>query len=1831
MKKTAATRGAALTAQAVTLSILILFTQVFFSPAWVQAAELDFWRSRALQHTAARPVPAVPPPVSSFGRFDAPTVILIQDVHHNIEAQRNIGEILKKTKDVVIGAEAAAGPFDFKPFRDFPVPGATKNIGDYLLSQNLISAVSWAGLTADLVSPTVGVDDPALYLANVRAYQKAAPTQKEAEVKVAGNLSELEEAVSLLAEHSQKLFRQILGFHRGSITIQNHLSFLGDKNLAGLPNLSVFNRAIGLEKKLNLPQAEKERDMLLAQLAHTKPAEMQKLMTLTQSVTTGQVSPAEFYTALGQIDKKYPALREYVEYLKLSESIDRGQIFVELSTLRQRAIAALPGPDKAVLQQLTQILLTEKLVKFELTPEEWGEFKTSHASAAADEAFKDFYRLAEARNEHMADNLIAALRREKKQTGVLVVGGFHTAGLVPLLHSKGFETVVVTPKFDPASVVSGASYLKTFLRNKSSLVHLFSSEKVTLGDALQHLQPQKTSGPITRSLRSFVLLAAAFAASANLVSAQTHQFVSGSRVETNTPYADVHWPDQTISRVTPQKETTRGQESFVDVPGIGNVSVQSVAAGGIGVAIVALILFAFRGPWTKEQAFQILENNRYFGFRRAARFLFNHPNALKGKDYVRLMRILDKRLFMGATLDLLTSTLVTPRALEKIANAYHKDEENQELIAMTMSRLHRMGMMGKDEIRSFLGHLGPVNSFRDFLWLMPMKTSRLFWAIVIGAGILAAIYSPYLLAFVPMVFGMAGSYGGPKSLKEIIAKMKSNRPRDGFEQFRQALAGFVNKKPSGADAALIAEGLALAEKARRDSKMTKEDAQRYAATAERARKKLNLSAPQVKKSGRGGMVMILLAFLPTFLGAHIPGSSVHSGWVMAFSVSLMLGAVLTLKRASNKQFYINDPKKLIPAALEKGPSEIKAKYNAGGVISHKREVSLEFEGKKAKADEVFFQKKGNETVVVDARFQGKSVLYVLEATDFDAEVLGFLAEEPAAPAQKLIEDEPEPEAPIPVQPKDTEIPVAAVAAKQAPVHLNVNFNKEIAQAFHVAMSLQGSDHFAERLLKSAKNNNTHVAGVLAKIFLHTPHNADEKKQREEIKLREWVVGFFKQVVAGKVGEASHQKAMKGFIAQLVKLKAQRDKEKGGPSSAKLILLLVALTGFALSGGVFNSPVLVMSLMLLIPAFTFSISNGDDEGDENDDDLHREWGMAGVMIIHEILRGWGPLVASRVSLEEALTAYANVELGGNVNFDPLDNTRIQDELHAVEREYPDFAVLRSLLVDPEVNMFYQTVMRIFWWAQLQGKEKLDYSIRESSEAAMRMIVEKHIKVLQEIAHHDPVFSEILETIVLMLGPDHLQTAVFKLPNLEERRERATGHKFMLLKAVHPEYTDNGIKIIEDLKMDAPFHPFYTQLMHKLERIYIVYDRRVRETNLAFDLRMATHNKAIGIKEATIRINPEIPLAAQYYSVMDQLFRILVTTDILAKYPLSLRSQTFFASPYIRWRAMSRFLLAQLQTGLARETIEATAKLVVNEAESVRSKSAPYMKHKSKGLYEEIQADVASLTSRQIDPEETIKVITFSPGEPVSFYEKKPVFENIIAKAKFLAAKSEKLLAGWSGKIFLVAVLFVGMGANGGAVLGIVTLITIFGSIYLARKIHDKKINKKTFPSLETNDLKTWRNERPSLLETGDLGVHNVQELKQLLENQPHYRDVLKSRMTGIVNQIDKGGHVLLMGINDVSEFRDLLRQYGVASDFSGKNIKTSAEGVADPIVIFNAYGESYDRIRIFAIDDKYWDYKQGINEGFDWSRLVVEVFDLTSGMTTDVTSQIRGALESLRAA
>lgn len=434
----------------------------------------------------------------------APVVVHIQDVHLNLEAQKNIREtvfLLGKTGAVdLVALEGATEEIALQSFLNYSNPRAVAAAADYFLKNKKISGPIHAALSLphnNSFPRFVGVDDPIHYKANIEAYRRSVPQQKKAHTMLSRYAADL--AVKKQATYSAALValdNTVNDYRAGKISLGEYVEVLA-KIQSPPAVVKMFLKAVETERMLDFKRVEAERLELIHTLSRQlNPKDMESLLVQSVAFRSGQVRAGDFYTHLKDICQKnglrwvdFPALDAYVRYVLLTDGIDAEDLMNELSGLERAAFnrLAVSKEEREVVFLSRSMWLAEKLVHFDLTPLEWKEYAKSRSVFAGDlSSFESFYQEADARDEAMTDNLLSLLVSKDKTrspVGVLVTGGYHASGMADRLTREGVTVISFVPKMGHVDTAHGSTSLSVFTQEKTPLEKLFVGDRLYLSPA----------------------------------------------------------------------------------------------------------------------------------------------------------------------------------------------------------------------------------------------------------------------------------------------------------------------------------------------------------------------------------------------------------------------------------------------------------------------------------------------------------------------------------------------------------------------------------------------------------------------------------------------------------------------------------------------------------------------------------------------------------------------------------------------------------------------------------------------------------------------------------------------------------------------------------------------------------------------------------------------------------------------------------------------------------------------------------------------------------------------------------------------------------------------------------------------------------------------------------------------------------------------------------------------------------------------------------------------------------------------------------------------------
>lgn len=448
-------------------------------------------------------------------KANAPLVIHIQDAHGIEEAQKNIASMIQGLKESqgvnLVGLEGASGAFDLDSFRG-PDLSVARDLADYFLKEGKIAGPEYAGLTLQHPPVLYGVEDPPLYVNNVRALLDARKEKPAMEKTLAGLTSVVGSLKATLYSEELKeydrLFQSYNDQKEGLADFVRYLVRVHGEDHKKFPNMGLLIKALAAEKSLDFKRVEKERlalvEMLAGGLSKTK---LNLLVERSLQYRAGQMGYGDYHRFLLALcrENKIPfeklsEMKAYIDYVLLAEQINRNALLDELTQLDRETQdrLAVTEEQKKLVSVARRLGLLSKLAAQAMTASDWTTYESqkegvyrlasdiknlggqTNANVSPEflAPFESFCLNAIQRNKAFVRNLADQIKTQKASSAILVAGGFHTQGLTGLLRENDFSYVVATPKI--TEVPKNDNYLDIFARDPLPLEKLFMGEKLFL-------------------------------------------------------------------------------------------------------------------------------------------------------------------------------------------------------------------------------------------------------------------------------------------------------------------------------------------------------------------------------------------------------------------------------------------------------------------------------------------------------------------------------------------------------------------------------------------------------------------------------------------------------------------------------------------------------------------------------------------------------------------------------------------------------------------------------------------------------------------------------------------------------------------------------------------------------------------------------------------------------------------------------------------------------------------------------------------------------------------------------------------------------------------------------------------------------------------------------------------------------------------------------------------------------------------------------------------------------------------------------------------------------
>lgn len=451
-------------------------------------------------------------------------IIHIQDAHCNYEAQMNLAKMLEYLYlahgVTLILVEGGSRSDSLSYMRAYAPKEKRKEVADKYLRSGKICGENYLDIVEDYPIDVFGVEKPELYDANMTSFLKLDEI-RDRDIALLDNLRQTANAlkVKLYSKEAQDLEAKKKDYTDEKMKFKDYAIYLlsqlnereklnakkpwpaekSSQGRQGLENMILYDETLALEKKTDLKQTELERGKLLEYLTKILPQEkLKECVAKTQAAKDNKIKQSEYYNYLKglipqnpNINKLYPNLFTYIDYLTVFDKIDNESLFKELPALEDMVYTKLLGRNKDAqdLYFISKAIDTfEALIDIKITPDEtklytqnkkrfkvsqWKDFlfkqakrygiatNLDPASTALDNhfAFVDsFYNVARQREDafivnsmNAMDNRLPAPQNTAPKVAVLICGGYHTATLTELFKDKGIAYVVVAPNVTTAT------------------------------------------------------------------------------------------------------------------------------------------------------------------------------------------------------------------------------------------------------------------------------------------------------------------------------------------------------------------------------------------------------------------------------------------------------------------------------------------------------------------------------------------------------------------------------------------------------------------------------------------------------------------------------------------------------------------------------------------------------------------------------------------------------------------------------------------------------------------------------------------------------------------------------------------------------------------------------------------------------------------------------------------------------------------------------------------------------------------------------------------------------------------------------------------------------------------------------------------------------------------------------------------------------------------------------------------------------------------------------------------------------------------------------------
>lgn len=424
--------------------------------------------------------PEVGAVVERFNGTSDRTMMCIQDLHCNPDAQRAIAAIIGTVKNTYgnalryVSVEGSWGLLDTSFFASIPKGyGVKESLVDSLVNKGALSGAEYFSIMHPNSVVVRGVEQPRLYRENFDVFMRAVKQRDAARNAVNAVEKFFRRAqANHTSKTRQKIHTLIEQYRTGSIAHDMYCAALVTYaqrlgiSLAAYSQITRVVNAAAMQAMLPpLTSIHAEAALCARQVFPLLSSHEKKQLTVYATT-----KDSRYYEYLAQVLRhtriayaaRYPLFSKYCAYLATLRSTDAVRVLDEEETLTcalEYAAAATPQEKECVVV-LRQGGLLNRMIdgtislqqervfregegKFFAAIEQYNETR-KHVSVIrnAAQTLGTFYDIAERRNEFLVGNTLS----DSSRVSIVVAGGFHAQGITRALRARGISYCMIMPR-----------------------------------------------------------------------------------------------------------------------------------------------------------------------------------------------------------------------------------------------------------------------------------------------------------------------------------------------------------------------------------------------------------------------------------------------------------------------------------------------------------------------------------------------------------------------------------------------------------------------------------------------------------------------------------------------------------------------------------------------------------------------------------------------------------------------------------------------------------------------------------------------------------------------------------------------------------------------------------------------------------------------------------------------------------------------------------------------------------------------------------------------------------------------------------------------------------------------------------------------------------------------------------------------------------------------------------------------------------------------------------------------------------------------------------------